>query len=774
MGQRQDEAGKSLDGELGQLKAQLGKIQTEASNTSGAFEQRLKQSTEQAAAQQSELADELVRLAENIAGARTETAGRIETLEQCFAQRADQSDTRVADLAGEVKSLNGRLDAVQTEASGTSSALEDRIKQLVDGSAAQISALTNRLQNLSEGFANGRTEAARSSDALEQRVSVLQESLHRLDVSDASATFADKLEMLAKGLDEVRAKASDTSSSLEHLVKQSASQSDQQLLDLSGKLESLSGVLDGVQKDASRASESVEQRLAQMQQGLKSISQEQVDTASTLAQTRERDLATAASISRLEEIFAKLETRLSERALDERVAGIERNLMELLSRTSAGAQQDDRKSEHPLGSSIGLPPFAKPPVAHVDTRAAVEVTPDGRADVDASLDSESSDHPGRGEDGHGEHAENGQIPSVHAASAQDDALGDVPPVATSTNASDNVGSNDRPKPSTSYLSAAREAANAASRAKAEVVGDSLLDSHILGSSQSSDARRFGKLSAGLAAAVGLVAVLALGAGVYLSFSPGSPRVIALNGPAGSVVAPKRALVRHAGPSPASNTVSGSARSSAAIQNTGPARDADSWNRIATLAHAGDAHAELVLGLHNLSDSGGTENAAEAARWLQLAAAHGEAIAQFRLGTLYAVGRGVPADATKAFELYKSAAGLGNRKAMYNLAVAYLQGSGTTKNLPEAVRWFSNAARLGLIDAQFDLAVLYERGTGVPQSLPDAYRWYAIAAKGGDMESKDRIDALNTQLSSEDRAVAEAAAAQFKVSLMDAHANVLSP
>ncbi|MGZ5997756.1 MAG: hypothetical protein ACXWLC_00005, partial [Rhizomicrobium sp.] len=663
---------------------------------------------------------------------------------------------------GEVKSLNGRLDAVQTEASGTSSALEDRIKQLVDGSAAQISALTNRMQNLSEGFANGRAEAARSSDALEQRISVLQESLHRLDVSDASATFADKLEMLAKGLDEVRAKASDTSNSLEHLVKQSASQSDQQLLDLSGKLESLIGVLDGVQKDASRASESVEQRLALMQQGLKSISQEQLDTASTLAQTRERDLATAASISRLEEIFAKLETRLSERALDERVAGIERNLTELLSRTSAGARQDDRKSEQPLDPSIGLPPLAKPPVAHVDTRAAVEVTPDGHADVDASSGSESSDHPGRGENEHGEHAENGQIPSVHAAFAQDDALGDVPPLATSTNASDDIGSNDRPKPSTSYLSAAREAANAASRAKAEVVGDSLLDSHILGSSQSSDARRFGKLSAGLAAAVGLVAVLAVGAGVYLSFSPGSPRVIALNGPAGSVVAAKRALVRHAGPSPASNTVSGSAR------------DADSWNRIATLAHAGDAHAEMVLGLHNLSDAGGTENAAEAARWLQLAAAQGEAIAQFRLGTLYAIGRGVPADATKAFELYKSAAGLGNRKAMYNLAVAYLQGSGTTKNLPEAVRWFSNAARLGLIDAQFDLAVLYERGTGVPQSLPDAYRWYAIAAKGGDKESKDRIDALNTQLSSEDRAVAEAAAAQFKVSLMDAHANILSP
>jgi localization factor PodJL len=108
--------------------------------------------------------------------------------------------------------------------------------------------------------------------------------------------------------------------------------------------------------------------------------------------------------------------------------------------------------------------------------------------------------------------------------------------------------------------------------------------------------------------------------------------------------------------------------------------------------------------------------------------------------------------------------------MSNLAVAYAEGDGTAKNPQEAGRWFLKAAQLGLPDAQFDLAILYERGLGVPQNLTDAYRWYVIAAKAGDKESKDRVDALSSQLTAEDRAAAETAAAEFKPLPMNARAN----
>jgi len=94
-----------------------------------------------------------------------------------------------------------------------------------------------------------------------------------------------------------------------------------------------------------------------------------------------------------------------------------------------------------------------------------------------------------------------------------------------------------------------------------------------------------------------------------------------------------------------------------------------------------------------------------------------------------------------------------------------------KDLVVAAQWFTRAANLGLADSQFNLAVLYERGMGVQQSLIDAYKWYAIAAQQGDTESKARLDALNTQLSPEDKTAAEKAAQSFRPETTDRNANI---
>jgi localization factor PodJL len=195
------------------------------------------------------------------------------------------------------------------------------------------------------------------------------------------------------------------------------------------------------------------------------------------------------------------------------------------------------------------------------------------------------------------------------------------------------------------------------------------------------------------------------------------------------------------------------------------------DKLTQLANAGNAKAELVVGLKYLDGDGVVVNEADAAKWLERAAEQGMAVAQYRLGTMYERGRGVPTDAAKAVHWYQLAAQAGNRKAMHNLAVAYASGTGTAKNLAEAARWFSKAAALGLADSEFNLAVLYERGLGVPQSLLDAYKWYAIAAANGDAESKSRIDALATQLSADDRAAAQHAADSFHAQPLDARSNV---
>ena len=194
------------------------------------------------------------------------------------------------------------------------------------------------------------------------------------------------------------------------------------------------------------------------------------------------------------------------------------------------------------------------------------------------------------------------------------------------------------------------------------------------------------------------------------------------------------------------------------------------DQLTARARHGDSAAELEIGLRYLDTA--HRNPSEALRWTSLAAVHGQPVAQYMLGTLYANGTGTVADAARALQWYEAAALQGNRKAMHALAVAYAEGLGVSKSPSESVRWFARAAGFGYVDAQFNLAVLYERGLGVPQSLLDAYKWYAVAGRAGDAEAKLRIEALRTQLSSDDLAAAQHAADAFRATPYDVAANVV--
>ena len=307
---------------------------------------------------------------------------------------------------------------------------------------------------------------------------------------------------------------------------------------------------------------------------------------------------------------------------------------------------------------------------------------------------------------------------------------------------------DEPIPAPSYLSAARQSLQAAAiRHDDESMGKDLFGVRFLKSLSLATKQKGQGTSYALIAGIALVAIIAIivGAAELTSRSKSSARV-------------------HSFATPGAIPVSlAPTTKSVAVRRAPPVFSQD---RTATLANGGNAQAQLQIGLRDLAKNDTTD----AAPWLERAAIQGVPVAQYRVATLYAAGRGVPADKVKAFRWYLAAAQAGNRKAMSNLAVAYAQGDGTTKNPQEAGRWFLKAAQLGLADAQFDLAILYERGLGVPQNLTDAYRWYVIAAKAGDKESKDRVDALSSQLTSEDRSAAETAAAEFKPLPMNPRAN----
>ncbi len=190
-------------------------------------------------------------------------------------------------------------------------------------------------------------------------------------------------------------------------------------------------------------------------------------------------------------------------------------------------------------------------------------------------------------------------------------------------------------------------------------------------------------------------------------------------------------------------------------------DASPDSRVAALAKAGNARAELVVGLKLLNGDGVESDVPSAAHWLKASAVQNQPLAAYWLGTLYERGRGVAKDRAKAMQWYTRAAQSGNAKAMYRLGVGYAEGWNGETNYADAAKWFTAAAKLGVIDAQYNLAVLYERGSGVPQGFTNAFKWYAIAAAQGDSESKSRINSLAGQMPAQDVARAQAEAAAFQ-------------
>ncbi|HLY04507.1 MAG TPA: hypothetical protein VKR31_02055 [Rhizomicrobium sp.] len=332
-------------------------------------------------------------------------------------------------------------------------------------------------------------------------------------------------------------------------------------------------------------------------------------------------------------------------------------------------------------------------------------------------------------------------------------LGGMEPLASAAvMARDNAGDTTVEAPS--YLSAARQSLQTATlRGDGDSTGKELFGLRFLKSLSLASIQKGQTTSYALMGGIGLVAILAIvvGATELMSRSEPVAHVQSFARPVANQTRVTR-VTKYVAPK---SVALPSAASVVAGQD-----------RTAVLAKGGNPQAQLLLGLRELAKN----EAADAAPWLERAAVQGLPVAQYRMATLYASGKGVPEDKAKAFRWYLAAAQAGNRKAMSNLAVAYAQGDGTTKNPQEAGRWFLKAAQLGLADAQFDLAILYERGLGVPQNLTDAYRWYVIAAKAGDKESKDRVEALGSQLAPEDRAAAETAAAEFKPLPMNTRAN----
>lgn len=121
-----------------------------------------------------------------------------------------------------------------------------------------------------------------------------------------------------------------------------------------------------------------------------------------------------------------------------------------------------------------------------------------------------------------------------------------------------------------------------------------------------------------------------------------------------------------------------------------------------LARAGNAQAQLRMGLLHYHGHGVRENDAQALAWFEQAARQGLAEAQFHLGNMYAYGLADPgagADPARlAAQWYFEAARQGHAEAQYSLGILFLTGTGLVQNPTEANRWIERAAKQGHADA----------------------------------------------------------------------------
>ncbi len=181
------------------------------------------------------------------------------------------------------------------------------------------------------------------------------------------------------------------------------------------------------------------------------------------------------------------------------------------------------------------------------------------------------------------------------------------------------------------------------------------------------------------------------------------------------------------------------------------------------ANAGEAKAQLTLGVRYLDGKDVEKNSITAIAWMERASQQGSTQAMFTLGNIYYFGlHGLQENKPKALGWYEKASKAGHAEAAFNRAkfgppfealswfliaadaghasaqyeagMAYYLGMHAPINYLEAARWLKASAQQQTPEASFALGMLYRFGKGVPQDYREAYSLFQTAAKIGHREA----------------------------------------
>ena len=186
---------------------------------------------------------------------------------------------------------------------------------------------------------------------------------------------------------------------------------------------------------------------------------------------------------------------------------------------------------------------------------------------------------------------------------------------------------------------------------------------------------------------------------------------------------------------------------------------------------GEPKALFEVGRRYATGIDGSPDLKEAVKWYQHSANAKYAPAQYGLGNFYEKGHGVASDPKMAASWYKKAADQGNALAMHNLAVinamGVLEGGADMKT---ASSWFKKAADYGVKDSQVNLGIVYAKALGVEADLGQAYKWFAIAAKAGDKDASAKRDTVAKQLRPDQLEVARGEVELWRPKALDKNVN----
>ncbi|TSA43924.1 hypothetical protein D4R49_01485 [bacterium] len=180
-----------------------------------------------------------------------------------------------------------------------------------------------------------------------------------------------------------------------------------------------------------------------------------------------------------------------------------------------------------------------------------------------------------------------------------------------------------------------------------------------------------------------------------------------------------------------------------------------WFRMA--ASRGYADAEFILGMRYKSGVHVAQDNVEAVKWFLLAAEHGHAAAQFMIGVIYEKGEGVPRNESESLKWHRLAALQGNSTSQMTLGSAYEDGTGVAQDYSEAVKWHRLAALQGNDVSQHSLGVSYFKGRGVIQDYVESHKWFNLAGVSGDKDAADARRVVESKLTREQIAQAQAMA-----------------